>query len=215
MQDSLKIKEVYNKRAKVYDKLMSKIRYHLTLKAILNSVELDIPKNSKILDLGCGTGLATQILIGRYPNSEILGLDYSEEMLKLYQERFPTIKTIIGDFNQQDNFQTFPTKRLTSFKQDSFNLIVSTGAVSEYGDIERVIPFIYKLLKNEGYFVNVGIKRNIMSIVTGKIWHYKPSGRKILKKACKKVDFKNIQNIKIPWKHFPNNITRFVTSARK
>ncbi len=215
MQDSLKIKEVYNKRAKVYDKLMSKIRYHLTLKAILNSIELDMPKNSKILDLGCGTGLATQILSIRYPNSEILGLDYSEEMLKLYQERFSQIRTIIGDFNQQNNFQTYPAKRLTSFKPDSFNLIVSTGAVSEYGDIGRVVPFIHELLKEEGYFINIGIKRNIMSIVTGKLWHYKPAGRKNLTKICKKAGFQKIQNIKIPWKNFPNNITKFVIKAIK
>jgi len=215
MQDSIKIKEVYNKRAKVYDKLMSKIRYHSTLKALLNSIELDISKDSKILDLGCGTGLATQILSIRYPNSEIIGLDYSEEMLKLYQERFPSIKTIIGDFNQQNNFQTFPTKRPILFRPNSFNLIVSTGAVSEYGDIGRVIPFIYKLLKKNGYFINIGIKRNIMSIVTGKLWHYKPAGRKNLTKVCKKAGFQGIQNIKIPWKNFPNNITKFVTLAKK
>lgn len=207
MLNSLKIKEVYNKRAKAYDKIFEKIRYNSTLRAIINSTDLDIPKDSNILDIGCGTGLATEILLEKYPESKIMGLDYSEEMLKIYNEKFKDITSLLADFNN--------TTGLHILKKDSFNLVISTGAVSEYGDLDIVIPFIYKIIKNNGLFVNIGIKKNFMNFIPSKLWHYKPAGRKKFSLACKNSGFKEINSIKLSWNHFPTNIMKFAIIARK
>lgn len=205
MADALKIREIYNRRAKRYDKILSKLRYHATIGEILRSMSLNTNDGSKILDLGCGTGLATGVLKERFPKSEIIGFDYCEEMLNIYKKRFSEIETVIGDFN----------KGLNYFDSESFDLIVSTGAVSEYGDREKVIPFVYEILKNGGAFVNVGIKKNVMSLITRKVWHYKPMGKKDFISACNKAGFSDIEKIKISWDCFPTNITKFVIKARK
>jgi len=215
MVNASKIREVYNNRAKVYDKILKRSGYHATLQSILGTIYLDIKNSSRILDIGCGTGLASEVLIERFPHAEIFGLDYSEEMLHLYNNKFPDIQTILGDFNSGREFFLFPEGKPFSFRHGYFDLIISTGAVSEYGEKDKVILFIHKLLKKNGIFVNVGIKKNVMSFVTGRIWHYTPMGRRNLINACRQFGFSNVNIIKIKWNRFPSNITKFVVRAVK
>jgi trans-aconitate 2-methyltransferase len=46
---------------------------------LLDRVELDFPK--RIYDLGCGTGIATQLLAERWPRAQLHGVDSSAQML--------------------------------------------------------------------------------------------------------------------------------------
>lgn len=215
MINSLKVKEVYNKRAKKYDAILEKMRYHKTLKSILHSIPLNLNKGARILDIGCGTGLVTEVLMERYPESVIVGFDYSEEMLKLYKERFSKINAIIGDFNSSSNFLEFPSHKPIELEKDYFDLIISTGAVSEYGNKDTSIPFIYTLLKSGGTFINIGIKKNAVSLITSKLWHYKPIGKKNFVKSCESTGFTHTELIRISWNNFPTNFTKFVLKARK
>lgn len=215
MEESLKIREMYDKRASAYDSLLKKWRYHYTVRKILGSIDIDISKNARILDIGCGTGLATEILSSRFANAKLTGLDYSEEMLYLYKERFPRVEIISGDFNGGKIFYRFDDRKKVKLNNRSFDLVVSTGAVSEYGKKDVVIPLIYRLLHDGGIFVNIGIRKNIMSAMTGKVWKYKPMGRKELIDACEKNGFSDIEEVKLSWDHFPSNITKFVLKAVK
>ena len=204
MINSLKIKEVYNKRARVYDKLFERIRYNKTVKNILRDISIEIRKNARILDLGCGTGLATEALLIRFPKAEVIGFDYSEEMLNICKTKFPKMKAVIGDFNKEINLN-----------KNSFELVVSTGAVSEYGNVKEVIPSIYSLLKKNGIFINIGIKKHFMNIVPGRLWHYRPIGKNEFIIACENSGFRKIGQIKLSWSDFPTNITKFVIKAEK
>lgn len=40
------------------------------------------PSPKKVIDLGCGPGTATEMLIGRWPEAMVIGLDSSEEMIE-------------------------------------------------------------------------------------------------------------------------------------
>ena len=215
MNNSLKIKEMYNKRARVYDILLGKTRYHYSVRAILESIKLEICSNPNILEIGCGTGLASEILIKRFPEAKITCVDYSESMLYLYKTRFPKTRIIVGDFNKGDNFHEFESEKKAQLDANSFDLIVSTGAVSEYGDKDKVIPFIYKLLKKESIFINIGIRKNVMGLVTGRLWRYKPIGKRELIRICRIVGFSKINTARLSWNHFPSNITKFVLKAVK
>jgi trans-aconitate 2-methyltransferase len=52
-----------------------------------------IPKSeySSIYDLGCGTGHLTNILADTFPNSKVIGIDSSPEMLAEARREFPTL----------------------------------------------------------------------------------------------------------------------------
>ena len=50
-----------------------------------------------IVDLGCGGGTSTQLLRVKYPDSPVLGVDNSVEMLAAARKRLPDIEFVEGD----------------------------------------------------------------------------------------------------------------------
>jgi trans-aconitate 2-methyltransferase len=51
----------------------------------------------RIVDLGCGPGNSTELLVERFPQSEIVGLDSSPDMLRKARERLPQCTFIEAD----------------------------------------------------------------------------------------------------------------------
>jgi trans-aconitate 2-methyltransferase len=62
---------------------------------LLAQVPLDKPR--LVVDLGCGPGNSTELLVARFPQSEVVGLDSSPDMLRKARERLPTCKFLQGD----------------------------------------------------------------------------------------------------------------------
>ncbi len=62
---------------------------------LLAQVPLQRPRLA--VDLGCGPGNSTELLIERFPQSEVIGLDSSPDMLRKARERLPNVKFIEGD----------------------------------------------------------------------------------------------------------------------
>src|SRR3954467_341269 len=54
---------------------------------LLAQVPLQSPR--RVVDLGCGPGNSTELLITRYPQADVAGLDSSSDMLRQARERLP------------------------------------------------------------------------------------------------------------------------------
>src|SRR3954468_23946238 len=51
----------------------------------------------RVIDLGCGPGNSTELLIERYPNAEVVGLDSSPDMLTQARARLPRCSFVQAD----------------------------------------------------------------------------------------------------------------------
>ena len=62
---------------------------------LLAQVPLQRPRLA--VDLGCGPGNSTELLVERFPQSEVIGLDSSPDMLRKARERLPQCKFVEAD----------------------------------------------------------------------------------------------------------------------
>ena len=71
---------------------------------LLAQVKLDDPR--RVVDLGCGPGNSTELLVARYPHAGVSGLDSSAEMLQQARARLPAC-----EFEQADLATWLPAER--------------------------------------------------------------------------------------------------------
>ena len=207
---------VYNKRARIYENLMKFHRYESTLHGFIRSLNITLPSEiPNILDLGCGTGITTEVLKEKFPKALITGFDYSKEMLKIYEKKNPERELIQGDYNNELSFKTFPACESTSLDSSQYDLVVSSTSISECGLPSKIFPLVNRVLKSDGLFLIIGIKKNIIGYISWLIWGFKPLGKEALIKEFQGRGFTLIQEHKIPWKFFPMNLMKFAISARK
>ena len=58
---------------------------------------------TRVVDLGCGPGNSTELLIARYPGAEVTALDSSPDMLEAARERVPQIRIEHVDIERWDD----------------------------------------------------------------------------------------------------------------
>jgi len=103
-------KFLYKDNENVYDDFYAKIYDYLVFNDVKNKYEVGeiinktIPSTqSKILDIGCGTGHHVANLASQ--NLDIIGVDISESMIKQAQENYPDKKFMVGDALNRNDFQ--------------------------------------------------------------------------------------------------------------
>lgn len=102
---------------------------------LVNRIQLDNPEN--IIDIGCGPGNATEILVNRWPNAHITGLDASESMLAKAKENLPSLSWISGDAS---TFQS----------EQKYDLVFSNAVIQWIPDHKALLKSFYNLLKPGG-----------------------------------------------------------------
>lgn len=112
----------------------------------VNLKELNIVKdllndfNGRILDMPCGTGRLAKFLLEKNPALDIVGADYSFEMLKLCQ------KVGYSQLVKTDAFHS-------SFYDNSFDCLISFRFVFHYQDIGLFFKEVTRLLSPNGFFI--------------------------------------------------------------
>jgi trans-aconitate 2-methyltransferase len=59
--------------------------------------QIPLARAQHVVDLGCGPGNSTELLVARYPDAEVIGLDSSPDMLAQARKRLPECAFIQAD----------------------------------------------------------------------------------------------------------------------
>ncbi|WP_051463685.1 class I SAM-dependent methyltransferase [Leptolyngbya sp. PCC 6406] len=103
---------------------------------------LDLTSHGRILDLGCGTGTLIQRLLHLTPETEIVGLDPSAEMLSVARQKLPkSVELLVGSADK------------IPFPNESFDLVISTNAFHYFRHPSQAIQEIKRVLKPNGNLV--------------------------------------------------------------
>lgn len=102
---------------------------------LMTQITLNDPKD--IIDLGCGPGNVTQILKDRWPESHIIGIDSSPDMLAKAKAKYPAITWVQDD--------------VAHWQADHpVDLIFSNACLHWLGTHERLFPKLLESLKPGG-----------------------------------------------------------------
>lgn len=140
------VEQFYNTVSKDYNKFIHRAvpRYPEMLWAIFQYIPKDL-KPKRILELGCGTGNLSELIVKTYPNAEKVLVDISEKVISQCKSRLENndrIEYCQADINELD------------FPADSFDLIVSSITIHHLKHHEKELLFRKALnwLTNEGVF---------------------------------------------------------------
>lgn len=107
--------------------------------------KLELGGNERILDVGCGDGKITTEISSYLINGSILGIDSSEEMIKLAKKTFPRDEYPKLDFKIMDF-------RDVDFETE-FDIVFSNAALHWVKDQLPILKGIQKSLKPGGYLL--------------------------------------------------------------
>lgn len=147
---------------------------------------LNPPKNSRILDLGCGTGLLGKTLIDVFPN--LVGVDISSNMIKETRKKDIYTELYINDID------AFLLRN-----EQEFDLIIAPDVFIYITDLQTIFSSVKKSLNPSGYFIFT--IEPLMEITTENC-QLEKSGRvshtiKYVKSLCKNNGFEIIENEEI------------------
>lgn len=148
MQKDIKIKQMFNNIAKNYDKLNNIISFgmHLNIKKrAINNIPLK--SDFKILDICTGTGdIAIYICKNIVNEGKITGLDFSENMLKIAEEKAENIKNI--EFINADALNL-------PFEDAQFDACFISFGLRNLNDVKKGLLEMKRVTKKGGFIVNL------------------------------------------------------------
>ena len=147
-KNPIKIQEMFNKIAKVYDfnnNVMS-LGQHIRIKK--QSVKFLNAHNVKVLDLCTGTGDIAGFID---KSCKVIGVDFSDKMLEIARKKYPWINFIEGDCTN------------LPFEDNYFDVVTISFGLRNIENYDNALDEIYRLLKPNGLFMHLDFgKKNIL-----------------------------------------------------
>lgn len=139
--DKKQIKDNFGQSALTYDQY-AKIQKKMALE-LLNRIRAIGKDFRDILEIGCGTGYLTELLVKYFPTANILAVDISPQMIEVARDKLaacPRVSYLIEDGENLSIDRTF-------------DLVVSSAVFQWFNNYTQ--PFIkyQRLLRDDGYFI--------------------------------------------------------------
>jgi trans-aconitate 2-methyltransferase len=104
---------------------------------LVEKITLDYPQ--RIIDIGCGPGNSTQILVNKWPKSIVVGLDFSKTMIEKARIDYPD--------------QTWLHENAEDIKgNEKYSIVFSNASLQWMNNHEKLIPKLWKIVDSNGVF---------------------------------------------------------------
>ena len=143
---------------KIKTKLYKYARYHFIFRLILKKENKNlrlllakIPENRNIiLDMGCGDGNVLYLLKESFPNSRLMGMDFTINMLK--------------NINEENNIPLIQADvSALPYKKESLDLCSAIGLIEYIKNENLFFENLYDVLKTNGYVVISFAPKNLFT----------------------------------------------------
>lgn len=125
-----------------------------------------LKKGSTVLDLGCGSGYITNYLFSL--NMNVVGIDFSKEMIKIAKKNYPKLEFLLADFVDIENYfgensvdGLIAIYSLYFIPREQFNSMLNS--LSKILKDEGIFLFVTQIGKNEDFVTTPLMKENGLS----------------------------------------------------
>jgi malonyl-CoA O-methyltransferase len=132
-------RRTFGKAAASYD--AAAVLQHETGQRMLERLDYVKLQPQRVLDIGCGTGMATEALLKRYPKAEVLALDFALPMLAHTRKRGRWLRRprcLCGDLDH------------LPVASQSVDLVYSNAAIQWSHDPAGAIAEMHRVLRPDG-----------------------------------------------------------------
>ena len=166
--DSARAGSFYDRIAKLYNLTFKFNGYQRSLRQYLRRHPLPLPRNPRILDAGCGTGLLTITLLKALESpAHITAVDLSASSIETAR------KAVLesGITKHKVSFLQANVLHLP-FEDDAFDFIVTSGAL-EYVPLGDGFEELARVLVQRGYLLHLPIKPTLISRMLEVMFRFK------------------------------------------
>ena len=143
---SNEVRDIWNTNAAFWDKRMGEGNDFHKLLIEPNQIELlKIKKGDLVLDIACGNGQFARKLTES--GAKVIAIDFSDEFIRIARSK------PLSDKIDYKVIDVTDMNDLNKLKEHVFDSIVCTMALMDIENIEPLINFLPRILKNNGTFV--------------------------------------------------------------
>lgn len=99
--------------------------------------ELPAIRGARAVDLGCGPGNSTELLLAKYPDANVLGIDSAPAMIEAAKKRLPAARFEVGDL-------------ATWHTETPLDVVLANASLQWVGDHEGLLPRLVASLASGG-----------------------------------------------------------------
>lgn len=102
---------------------------------LVSGISVESPES--IIDIGCGPGNSTQVLLGRWPGCKITGLDNSPSMIDKAKKDYPSQNWVLADVKDFNS-------------PEKYDIVFSNATIQWIPDHKQLIDSMWKLVNDNG-----------------------------------------------------------------